>query len=146
MYKRQGILNKRLFEGEVPQQPRRIQAGKIIEQIDQAKEGDLIIIGPGSFFTSILPHFLTEGLPQALKQAKGRGAKVIFIFGANYDNETTNLSVVELLHKLEEKAGLSLSDMFTHIILGKADYLEVITEEEILKAWKKEKTKSERIY
>src|SRR3954466_8213293 len=39
-------------------------------------EFDAIIIGPGSFYTSLMPNFLVRGVPEAIAQSKG---PVIFI-------------------------------------------------------------------
>ncbi|MDR3296544.1 MAG: YvcK family protein [Clostridiales Family XIII bacterium] len=35
-------------------------------------EADIVLIGPGSLYTSIIPNFLSRGLPAALSQSKGR--------------------------------------------------------------------------
>lgn len=40
------------------------------------KEADLIIIGPGNLYCSILPNFLIKGIPEAIKKSK---AKKIYI-------------------------------------------------------------------
>jgi uncharacterized cofD-like protein len=35
-------------------------------------EADLVVIGPGSLFTSILPNLLVPGLPEAIEKSRGR--------------------------------------------------------------------------
>jgi len=49
------------------------QANK--KAIEAILEADLIIIGPGNHFCSILPNFLVKGIPEAIGKAK---AKVIY--------------------------------------------------------------------
>lgn len=40
------------------------------------KDADLIVIGPGDLYTSIIPNFLVRGIPEAVRQSK---AKKIYI-------------------------------------------------------------------
>lgn len=45
----------------------------IYEEADKAiGEADLILIGPGDLYTSLLPHLLVEGVKEALTSRKGR--------------------------------------------------------------------------
>lgn len=44
--------------------------------ISAIKEADLIVIGPGKFYTSIIPNFLVGGISQAVKESN---AKKVFI-------------------------------------------------------------------
>lgn len=63
-------------------------------------EADYIVIGPGSLFTSILPNFLVEGLPEALLQAS---APKIYIANLVTDpSETNNYKASDFIRKLEE--------------------------------------------
>ncbi|MDD5775776.1 MAG: 2-phospho-L-lactate transferase CofD family protein, partial [Candidatus Omnitrophica bacterium] len=125
-------LDQRMFAGEIPAERLYLEAGNVINEIAQAKEGDLIIIGPGSFFTSILPHFFVRELPFALRTAKANNAKALFVFGANYDNETVNVKVQTMVEKIEEKAGMPFEKMFTHAVIGRSDILDLSSENEIL--------------
>ncbi|HPN96316.1 MAG TPA: YvcK family protein [Candidatus Moranbacteria bacterium] len=43
--------------------------------IKKIKEADLIIIGPGNHYCSIIPNFLVSGIPEAIRKSK---AKVVF--------------------------------------------------------------------
>ena len=38
---------------------------------DAVKQADMIVIGPGSLYTSIIPNFLAAGMVEALKESKG---------------------------------------------------------------------------
>ncbi|MBB1314535.1 uridine diphosphate-N-acetylglucosamine-binding protein YvcK [Aliivibrio sp. SR45-2] len=48
-----------------------------LEAIDAVKESDLILLGPGSFLTSIMPPLLLPGIGKAI--AGNKHAKVVFI-------------------------------------------------------------------
>ncbi len=63
-------------------------------------EADYIVIGPGSLFTSILPNFLVEGLPEVLKQTK---APKIYIVNLVTDpSETDGYKASDFIRKVEE--------------------------------------------
>lgn len=46
------------------------------EAVNAIREADALCIGPGSFFTSVLPNFLPDGIVENIRGAKG---KIIFI-------------------------------------------------------------------
>ena len=51
------------------------------EAIAAIQEADLIVIGPGSLYTSIIPNFLVEGVGEAVARAKGKKVYVMNIMG-----------------------------------------------------------------
>jgi len=54
---------------------------------------DLVVIGPGSLFTSILPNFLVEGITEALAATRGR---VIYVCNvANQRGETNGMDAAD---------------------------------------------------
>ncbi|MDD5538691.1 MAG: 2-phospho-L-lactate transferase CofD family protein, partial [Candidatus Omnitrophica bacterium] len=112
----QDRINNRVYGG--PNNP-------FIDAIKTFKEGDIIFIGPGSFFSSILSHFMVEGLPEALKEAKDHGAKVVFVVNANYDNETVNTTFTEQMKFLEDISKFKINEMFSHIVASRSDVLEL---------------------
>ncbi|MCX6361284.1 MAG: YvcK family protein [Armatimonadetes bacterium] len=71
-----------VLEGETrivhaPQRIRRISlapagAAAPDEVVSAITSADLIVIGPGSVFTSIIPNLLVAGIPEALQRARGR--------------------------------------------------------------------------
>jgi len=64
------------------------------------KESDLIVIGPGSLFTSILPNFLVAGLKEAFNKAK---VKKIYVVNVSQERgETMGFSVEDHLDWLLE--------------------------------------------
>jgi uncharacterized cofD-like protein len=63
-------------------------------------QADLIVIGPGSLFTSILPNFLVEGLSEALQAAR---APKIYICNLVTDPaETDGYKVSDFVQKVTE--------------------------------------------
>lgn len=42
------------------------------------KNADMIVIGPGDLYTSLIPNLLVDGIPQAIKSSR---AKVVFVCG-----------------------------------------------------------------
>ncbi|MFH0985219.1 MAG: HEAT repeat domain-containing protein [Candidatus Omnitrophota bacterium] len=99
----------------------------LLESIRLAKPQDVILIGPGSHFTSIMPHLMVQGMPEALQTARGNGARVILVMNGSFDNETANYSPYELLETLEvtikeRSKNLRLTDMITDIAIAVPDH------------------------
>jgi len=63
-------------------------------------EADHIVIGPGSLFTSILPNFLVEGLPEALLQSQAPKTYVINL--VTDPTETNGYKASDFIKKIEE--------------------------------------------
>lgn len=61
-------------------------------------EADLIVIGPGSLFTSILPNFLVEGLAVAVEQSRARRLYVCNV--ANQRGETNGMDAEDHIRVL----------------------------------------------
>ncbi len=77
-------------EGEIHPNPAALQA---------IAEADLIVIGPGSLFTSMLPNFLVPGIAEAVRQSR---AKVVFVCSlADAQGETRGMNVGEYVAALE---------------------------------------------
>lgn len=73
------------------------------------KEADLIVIGPGDLFSSIIPNFLAKGLPQAIKKSKAKKVYVCNImtkFG-----ETTKFTALDFLKTIERYTGETIEYM-----------------------------------
>lgn len=69
----------------------------VLEAIASA---DVIVIGPGSLFTSIIPNLLVDGVVTGLNQT---GARIIYVCNvANQRGETTGMSADEHLDALGE--------------------------------------------
>lgn len=68
--------------------------------VNAIMESDHILIGPGSLFTSILPNFLVEGLPEAL--AKTNAIKTYIVNLVTDPAETAGYKASDFLKKIEE--------------------------------------------
>jgi uncharacterized cofD-like protein len=64
----------------------------VLESLESA---DAIVFGPGSFFTSVLPHFLVEGIVPAI--ARNAHARRVFIGNMLQCRETRGLDVARML-------------------------------------------------
>ena len=67
--------------------PRRARPLK--ETLDAIAQADLITLGPGSLYTSVIPHLLVEGIPQAI--AASPAVKVYFTNLMTQPGETTDM-------------------------------------------------------
>lgn len=65
------------------------------EAIKAINNSEIIIYGPGSFFTSVLPHFLIEGIAESISN---RSVPKILISNILQDNETYGYELSELLN------------------------------------------------
>jgi uncharacterized cofD-like protein len=69
---------------------------------------DLIVIGPGSLYTSILPNLLVEGMVDAIKAT--RAIKVFVCNVASQHGETDGFRVSDYLEVIESHVGGNLFD------------------------------------
>ena len=73
------------------------------------EEADLIVVGPGKLYTSILPNFLVKGVSRAFIRSK---AKKVFITNLmSQQGHTDNFSVSEYVKTLEEYIGKQVFDV-----------------------------------
>jgi uncharacterized cofD-like protein len=77
------------------------------EAIRAILQADLIVAGPGSFFTSVLPNLLVESIHNAI--AASAAVRIYICNVATESGETDQYSVVDHLHKLRQHVG----DAFT---------------------------------
>lgn len=82
-------------------------AGKVYPKAAQEiKTADFLILGPGDFYSSIIPCFLPEGMREAVKNSK---AKKIFICPLmTKKGETAGFTLKEFYAKTEEYIGSPL--------------------------------------
>jgi len=75
-----------------------------IDTVEAILNADYIIVGPGSFYTSIIPNFLIEDIKEAYRTSK---AKKIFIVNAmTQPGETDGFSAFDHVKKFSEITGL----------------------------------------
>lgn len=72
------------------------------------EEADLIVVGPGKLYTSILPNFLVKGVSLALTRSK---AKKVFVANLmSQQGHTDNFSVSDYVKALERYIGKQVFD------------------------------------
>lgn len=84
-------------------------------------QADLIVIGPGSLYTSIIPNFLLGGVAEALEASSA--PKVFVCNVATQPHETDGYSVAEHLRVFQAHSGVSL----THLVVN--NNVQVLPEE-----------------
>lgn len=71
-------------------------------------EADIIILGPGDLYTSILPNILVEGMPEALQKSKAK--KVVICNLMTKWGETHGFCGSDMLRELLRYSGISKFD------------------------------------
>ena len=80
------------------------------QAVDAIMAADLVVLGPGSWFTSVIPHVLVPGLAAALKATPARRALVLNL--AAEPGETAGFSAERHLHVLAQHApGFTVHDI-----------------------------------
>ena len=77
--------------------------------IEAIKEADLVVVGPGDLYTSLIPNFLISGIPQALQKSRA-----------------TKLYICNLMTRLGHTEGFSVRDFnatMEHYTKTKFDYI-----------------------
>ncbi len=69
---------------------------------------ELIVIGPGSLYTSILPNLLVQGMVEAIKSSPA--LKVFICNVASQEGETDDFKVSDYLEVIEQHVGSNLFD------------------------------------
>lgn len=95
--------------GESPECLRRIRlavegGGAVVPYqpaVEAIESADVIVLGPGSLFTSVIPNLLVPGITQAIAAARSRGAATVFICSmSDTQGETKGMSVRDYYNAL----------------------------------------------
>jgi uncharacterized cofD-like protein len=78
------------------------------ETLAAIEQADLITVGPGSLYTSIITNLLVDGIPSAL--ASARGLRVFVCNLMTEANESLGLTASEHIEKIYEHAGAPIFD------------------------------------
>jgi uncharacterized cofD-like protein len=87
-------------------QPNRVKPLK--ETLDAIARADLITMGPGSLFTSVVPNLLVTGIPKAIRQSPA--LKAYFVNLMSQPGETTNFAASDHVVALQDHGGAKLLD------------------------------------
>lgn len=79
------------------------------EAVQAILSAEVIVLGPGSLFTSILPNLLVKGIAEAVRHSKA--LKVYVCNVATQHGETDNFSVADHVRAIEQHAGKHLFDV-----------------------------------
>jgi uncharacterized cofD-like protein len=81
--------------------------------IDEIMNADLVVLGPGGLYTSLISNLLVEGLSKALRDTK---AKKVFILNLmNKRGQTTGFKVGDHLKEIKKFLG---KDIFDYILVN----------------------------
>lgn len=78
------------------------------QTLEAIQRADLITIGPGSLFTSLITNVLVRGIPEAI--ASSNAVKVYICNLMTQANESLNLTASEHIKKIYEHAGMPIFD------------------------------------
>ena len=112
-----------------PRPPHLARAGRVDSSGGQRdrKKLDAVIIGPGSFYTSLMPIFLVRGVAEAMAGMRG---PIIFI--ANLLTEGRGMAgftAAEAVARIEEATGRRVDVVITNTVWPAADVLERYAQE-----------------
>ena len=79
------------------------------ESLEAIADADLIVMGPGSLYTSIIPNFLVEGITEAVQRS--RAVKVYILNIMTQDGETDGYSAQDHLKALFAHTAPGLVDV-----------------------------------
>ena len=83
-------------------------AAPLPEAIDALQRADLITLGPGSLYTSLITNLLVSGIPEAIAHA--RGLRVFICNLLTQANESLGLSASQHIERIFEHAGAPIFD------------------------------------
>ena len=93
------------------------------ETLDAISRADLITLGPGSLFTSLITNLLVDGIPEAL--AKARGPRVFICNLMTQANESLNLTASQHIERIYDHARWPI---FDYALINTAPVSESICE------------------
>lgn len=88
----------------VPEHPQALP-----EALEAIREADMIILGPGSLYTSIIPNLLVDGIPEAVRQSDALKVYVCNIM--TQDGETEGYTAADHVAALMQHGGQGLFDI-----------------------------------
>ncbi len=84
------------------------------EAIAAIKNADMVVIGPGDLYTSLLPNLLVDGIAKALKETK---AEIVYVLNLMTKfGQTYNFTAVDHVNAVEKIIGQSID----HVLVNTA--------------------------
>ena len=87
-------------------EPRRVRP--LAGTLEAIRKADLIVLGPGSLYTSIIPNLLVAGVAEAIRKA--RATRIYIANIMTQPGETTGYSVTDHVRAIYEHAGGRIFD------------------------------------
>lgn len=107
-----GSLKKIELDPEARANPKAVQA---------LRDADVIVIGPGDFYSSLVPNLIVRGIPEAIRKST---AKKIYMCNLMARREhTPNFSVADFTNKIEEFIGGKVDTVIYNNRLPNADLI-----------------------
>src|SRR4051794_25395690 len=108
--------SKVVGETRISRSRQRIQSIRMIprtarplpETLRAIEEADVITLGPGSLFTSVIPNLLVKGIPEAIQSSKA--VKAYFVNLMWQPGETTNFRASDHVRAIHQHAKCKLLD------------------------------------
>lgn len=88
----------------VPERP-----AALPESVRAIREADIVVIGPGSLYTSIIPNFLVSGIADAVRQS--RALKIYVLNIMTQDGETDGYTAADHIRAIFAHAGAGVMDV-----------------------------------
>src|SRR6185437_9699464 len=88
------------------------------ETLEAIAHADVITLGPGSLYTSLIPNLLVSGVPEAL--AASRATKVFICNLMTQANESLGLSASQHIEKILQHAGSTSAPIFDYALINTA--------------------------
>lgn len=85
-----------------------LDAPALPEALDAIERANLITVGPGSLYTSLITNLLVQGIPEALAQA--RGLRVFICNLMTQANESLGLTASQHIERIYEHTGAPIFD------------------------------------
>jgi uncharacterized cofD-like protein len=101
-------------------------ADPLPETIEAIAQADLITVGPGSLYTSLITNLLVRGIPEALA-----GAKATRVYIGNLmtqANESLGLSAAQHIEKILQHVGALKAPIFDYALINTAPISPALTE------------------
>jgi uncharacterized cofD-like protein len=86
--------------------PRKVRP--VADTLTAIAEADLITVGPGSLFTSVIPNLLVEGISAAIRRSPAIKAYFVNLMGQ--PGETVNFTASDHIREIHKHAGGALID------------------------------------
>ena len=81
--------------------------------IDEIMNADLVVVGPGGLYTSLIPNLLVEGVSRALRETKAK--KVFIVNLMNRRGQTNGFTVGHYIREMKRFTGV---DVFDYILVN----------------------------